>query len=189
MSVAPVTTHRRMICLLFAIWVLCLSVAPNLFITAAGSENKPGSKEGVTAGHVGGLNSEPAVFSSDGDMFSSSTSQKEPPEFLQRSTSLLGYQVTARNVSAPRAALFTRRDYQRFGFSETPVSQSPADPDTDLFQEDQFISLGDNTPLILIHGIHGGGTQDVAASNYFFYLIRYLKNIPGFNTKYKLYLF
>jgi YVTN family beta-propeller protein len=94
----------------------------------------------------------------------------------------LGYLVDS--YSSNRAVTkFSREEYKGFGFSEPPLTQSVADGDTTLIN-DPFIALGDKTPVILIHGIHGE-----TDNGYFDNLIYYLGKLTSFNAKYKIYRF
>gem|GEM_PF-2046124 len=71
---------------------------------------------------------------------------------------------------------------------------SPADGFTRIIEEDQNDPIGNRTPLILIHGIHGNeqpdDTDDIARPNskYFEQLLCYFNSI-NFKAKYKIYRF
>lgn len=84
------------------------------------------------------------------------------------------------------------------GFANPPIDPSPMDCHTNLVRDDSagdVSDVGNRTPLIFIHGIHGNREngedepQVRVKGTYFANLISFLKFTPGFTDRYKVYRF
>src|SRR5690349_20471163 len=99
-----------------------------------------------------------------------------------------------RNITH-RAAIRTNRaaveDFGCMPFVHPPVDPSPMDCFTRLETNDDQLPLGNRTPLILIHGIHGSAAnvEQSVSSIYFSNLIAYLNSNADFRQRFKIYRF